>query len=132
MNARTHREFEHRQLLQDHYWEISKRDAVAFNSGSETFAHFMAKAALAWTLKQQGYRVGSEVAKDGAGEIDVVAYGGQDPPVAVECERGMTDDVMADKLSRYVDGEPFRDMYPVDVDEMPDVEALEEWAAAQV
>lgn len=132
MNVRTHREFEHRKILKDAGWEISQRDAVAFNSGSETFEHFMAKAALAWSLKQQGYRIGSEVAKDSAGEVDVAAYGLDDPPVAVECERSMTEDVMADKLARYVDGEPFRDMLPVDVDSMPDVEVLREWADEQI
>jgi len=70
-------------------------------------------------LKQEGYRVASEVTKDGVGEIDVIGYGTEDDPIAVECETDISDDVVRDKLERYVWGEPYRDLFVVGVDELP-------------
>lgn len=133
MNARTKREFSQRKAMQDAGWSLDLADYVAFNGGKDTesFEHFISKAAIAWVLKQREFRVASEVEGPG-GEIDLVAYALEDPPLAIECERSMTDEVMQDKLERYVYGEPFRDMIPVDVDTMPDVEPLREWATQQV
>lgn len=132
MNQRQHREFEHRKTLRDNNWEISQRDAVAFNGGSESLEHYLAKAAVAWHLKQQGYRIGSEVSKDGAGEVDLVCYGTEDPPLAIEVEKDMQREVILGKVDRYVSGEPYRDLIPVDVDTLPDVDELREWADEQV
>lgn len=132
MNARQKRAYEHRDVLTSNGWSVSKRDSVAFNSGSETLAHATAKLAIAWVYKQQGYRVSSECAKDGVGEIDLVVYGTEDPPLAIEVERNMTDEVIRDKISRYVDGEPYRDCIPVDGDTIPDVTPLKTWAEGKV
>lgn len=132
MNARARQEFEHRKTLQNAGWDVPQSDGVRFNSGSETLEHFLAKATIAWVLKQDGYRVASEVTKDGAGEIDLIAYGTDDPPVVVEAETNWQDGVLADKVSRYVKGEPYRDILPVEVTEMPDVSELQQWADAQV
>jgi hypothetical protein len=119
MNKRTRQEYDHRTTLRDAGWAVSQQDMVAFNSGSETLDHYCAKALAAWVLKQEGYRVGSEVEKDGVGEIDVIGYGTDDPPIAVECETDISDEVIRDKLERYVWGEPFRDLFVVAVDELP-------------
>lgn len=119
MNKRTHREYDHRTTLRDAGWDVPLQDMVAFNSGSETLDHYRAKALAAWVLKQEGCRVASEVEKDGVGEIDVIGYGIDDPPIAVECETDISDDVVRDKLERYVWGEPFRDLFVVAVDELP-------------
>lgn len=133
MNARTKREFSQRKAMQDAGWGVSLTDYVAFNGGKDTesFEHFMSKAAIAWVLKQQEFRVASEVEGPG-GEIDLVAYALEDPPLAIECEKDMTEETMQDKLERYVYGQPFRDMLPVDVDTMPDVTPLKTWAEGQV
>jgi len=118
MNVRTQREFHHRKTLRDAGWDVPQRDAVAFNSGSESARHFFAKCAVAHHLKQEGYRIASEV--DGpTGEIDIVGYGTEDEPIVVEVETDVSDDVTRDKLERYVFGQPFRDMFLLDVDEMP-------------
>jgi len=127
MNKRTRREWEHRDTLKKAGWKVPKRDAVAFNGGtSESAAHFFAKCAVAFVLKQDGYRVASEV-EGPTGEIDVVGYGTEDEPIAVEVETNPSEEVVQDKLSRYVHGQPFRDMFLLDVDELPETfdEAVE-------
>lgn len=118
MNARTRREFEQRKVLRDAGWDVPKRDAVAFNSGSETLEHFLCKAIAAYELRDQGYRVASEVEGIG-GEIDLVAYGTEDPPIAIEAETNPTDDVVSQKLEQYVWNQPFRDMFLLDVGSFP-------------
>jgi Holliday junction resolvase-like predicted endonuclease len=119
MNKRTHREYEHRKALRGAGWDVQQEDMVAFNSGSETLDHYRSKTLAAWVLKKEGYRVASEVTKDGVGEIDVIAYGTEDPPIAVECETDISDDVVRDKLERYVQNEPYRDLFVVAVDHLP-------------
>jgi hypothetical protein len=127
-DKRHHDEYGGRKDLQDAGWQIHKRDAVAFNSGSETDAHLVAKTLVATVLRDRGYRVDTEVVKDGVGEIDVVAYGLDEPPFAVEVETNPTRDVVSDKLSRYYRGEPFCECYVLDPTEMPDgLEAAREW-----
>jgi len=118
-NKRTHDEYRHRHVLRRNGWDVPKTDAVAFNSGSETPEHYFAKCVVAYVLKDQGYRIATEVEKEGVGEIDVIAYGTEDEPIAVEVETNPSDEVVKDKLSRYVQGEPYRDMFLLNVDEMP-------------
>lgn len=132
-SKRQYDECSQRQTLRDAGWQVPKRDAVAFNGGAtESFRHYLAKASIAWVLKQDGYRIASEVVKDGAGEIDLVAYGTEDLPVAIEVETGWEDEVLASKLERYVKQEPCRDILPVEVTEMPAVEDIQAWAEEQV
>ncbi|MDL0127041.1 hypothetical protein [Halobacterium salinarum] len=120
MTKRARIEYDGRQALQDAGWQLRKRDAVAFNGGSETDAHLLAKTLVAAVLRDQGYRIDTEVEKDDVGEIDVVAYGGEGPPFAVEVETNPTQEVISDKLSRYYEGEPYRDVFVIDPSEMPD------------
>jgi len=124
-DKREYAEFSHRRELQDAGWKLRQRDAVAFNSGSETVKHCVCKMLVAKALKERGYRVDTEVVKDNVGEIDIVAYGVSDEPAfGVEVETSPTEDVISDKLSRYHDGEPYRDVFVINVSEMP-VDMLE-------
>jgi predicted AAA+ superfamily ATPase len=120
VGKRQHDELTERRRLQDAGWDVHKRDAVAFNGGSETDAHAVVKLLVAKHLREQGYRIDTEVKKEGVGEIDVVAYGGEGPPFAVEVETSPTREVVDDKLDRYYRGEPFRDVFIIDPTEMPD------------
>lgn len=132
MSKRQHDELIERRRLQDAGWQVNKRDAVAFNSGSETDAHLLAKALVAKVLKDQGWRVDTEVKKDGVGEIDVIAYG-NGVPFCVEVETDLDADVIAEKRSRYVENEPFRDVFSIDPRAMPaDLEEAREWVEAQL
>ncbi|MCG1003084.1 MULTISPECIES: hypothetical protein [Halobacterium] len=132
-NKRHHDEYGGRKDLQNAGWQIHKRDAVAFNSGSETDRHLVAKALVAKVLRDRGYRVDTEVVKEGVGEIDVVAYGLDEPPFAVEVETNPTKAVVSDKVSRYYRGEPFCECYVLDVDDLPDsIADAREWVEAQI
>lgn len=126
-------EYDHRQTIKNEGWGLNQRDSIAFNGGKDTesLQHFLAKAAIGWVLKQEGFRVSSEV-EGPTGIIDIVAYGTEDVPVAVEVERDLKDDVMQDKLERYCRSQPFRDVLPVDVDTMPSVDSLQEWAETRL
>lgn len=119
MNARQAQEFRQRKVLRDHGWNVPQTDYIAWNSGSETVEHFLAKAMVGHALKQDGFRVASEVEGPG-GEIDVLAYGTDDEPVAVECETGLTDDVTSQKIGQYVRGTPIRDCLFVEVEDLPE------------
>jgi len=121
MTKREYEEATHRRELQDCGWDVRKRDSVAFNSGSETARHAVCKMLVAHYLKQeQGYRIDSEVEHNDRGEIDIVAYGLEDEPAfAVECETSPTEDVIEDKIERYVYNTPMRDVFVLNVTEMP-------------
>jgi len=120
-DKRRYDEFKHRRELQDSGWKVTQRDAVAFNSGSETARHAVCKMLVAHYLKhEQGFRVDSEVEHKDRGEIDIVAYGSSgEPAFAVECEHSPTEDVVQDKLERYVENTPFRECFVLNVGEMP-------------
>lgn len=119
MNKRTRREYEQRTVLQDAGWSLSKRDSVAFNSGSETLEHWTAKCLVAFALKKDGYRIASEVEGPDGQTVDIIAYGTEDEPVAVETETNISDAVIEQKIGQYAKGTPIRDVFPVDVDGMP-------------
>jgi hypothetical protein len=119
-DKREYREYEHRRELEAAGWKVRQRDAVAFNSGSETVRHAVCKMLVCYKLKERGFRVDTEVGKEQAGEIDIVAYGVSDEPAfAVEVETNPTKDVVSDKIARYHDNEPFRDVFILNVSEMP-------------
>lgn len=122
MSKRTRTEYEQRKELQNAGWGVSKRDAVAFNSGSETPLHAHAKMSAAFILRENGYRVDSEVKHDTRGEIDILAYGHESrlSPIAVEVESNPFGEVVQDKLKRYVDGTPITEMYLINVSELPE------------
>jgi len=120
MNKRQRQEFDDRKRLQDAGWKVRQRDAVAFNSGSENPTHYLCKALVAQVLKARGFRIDTEVAKESAGEIDVVAYGKDDAPTVIEVETDPTEAVIQDKLTRYYEDEPFREVFVIDPTEMPE------------
>lgn len=133
MNKRTRREWEHRDALKQAGWDVPQQDMVAFNSGSETVEHFLCKAILAFQLKQQGFRVASEVEGPDGQVADLIAYGTEDPPVAVETETNLSDEVIQKKVGQYVNGQPMRDVLPIDVDQMPEnIHEAREWAGGQL
>jgi len=119
-NKRQRQEFDWRTELSKCGWNVRKRDAVAFNSGSETAKHIHAKTATARLLKKHDYRVDTEVEHAERGEIDLVAYPTRDDqrPFAVELETSPTEEVVKDKLDRYYDGTPFVECYIINVSEL--------------
>lgn len=108
-----------RWLLRHNGWEIQKRDAVEFNHGSETLRHATAKLLAAWCLRQKAYRVDTEVSHYSRGAIDVLGYAGT-RIVAVELETSPTEEIIEDKLNRYVSGTPINEMFLINISEMPE------------
>lgn len=133
MTKRQHREYTGRLELTDAGWDVHKRDAVAFNGGSESLRHAVAKLLVARELRDRGYRIDTEVHKGGAGEIDVIGYGTDDAPVAVEVETNPKEDVIEDKLARYYEGEPYREVFVLDPTEMPEqLQAASAWVTEEL
>jgi len=118
MTKRDRAEYEARTTLQKAGWDVQKQDSVKFNGGSETRSHAHAKLTVAWYLKYEcGFRVDTEV-EMGDGEVDVVAWE-EDDIVVVEVETSPTDDVVKDKIGRYVKGQPPRECWLLNVGEIP-------------
>lgn len=131
-NLRTQQEFRQRQVLKEAGWSVSQTDSIEFNAGSESYEHFVTKSIVAYEMKNRGFRVASEVEGPG-GEIDLVFYGTEDHPLAIEVEKDITEEIIQDKLERYVYDEPFRDMITIDVDELPDdLQKAREWVQNQL
>lgn len=123
MNKRRKDIFNHTRELKRNGWTFDKSNR--YNSGSETVAHTVCKTLAGHYLAHEhGYQVGFEVTHEDRGEIDVVAIN-EDEIICVECETSPTEDVVDDKLSRYVDGTLIRDMFLLNVNDMP-----HEWMAA--
>jgi len=112
--------------LQDNGWNLNNpgrvpKNHIAYNDGMETTTHRVLKAIAGGVLVDKGFRVAGEVSHEQRGEIDVVGYGHESrQPIAVEVEHSPSEDVIRDKLSRYVDATPIREMFVVD----PDAHAL--------
>jgi len=105
--------------LHDHGWDVDKENRIRPNSGSETVKHLVAKALVAQVGLELGYRVDSEVPHAHRGEIDVLLYGQSDRlTLAVECETSPTDEIVQDKVDRYVHG-PIDDLVLVNVTGLP-------------
>jgi len=108
-----------RKELERAGWDVSKEDAVKFNSGSETLAHASLKLTVAWYLKQEcGYRIDTEVEMSN-GEVDVLAWTAGDI-IVVECETSPTEAVVSDKIARYVENEPPRECWVLNVNDAPE------------
>lgn len=134
VTKRQRDEYTSRRAIQDAGWRIGQEDKVAFNSGSETVRHATCKLLVGHYLKhEKGYRIDSEVEHEDRGEIDIAAYALEGAPIAVECETSPTEEVIKDKLERYVYGTIFRECHVVNVTEMPDniMEAYE-WVSNQL
>lgn len=115
MSKREKAEYKDRHALRNAGWDVSQTDKIAFNGGEESPEHLFLKAGAAYHLKQTlDYRVDSEVSMP-AGDVDVLAYGHPDRnPIVVEVETNATEEVVEDKLQRYIRGEPPRDMFVLD------------------
>lgn len=114
------KEWSEYRALRDSGWQVQKHNQVRLNGGSESKDHLLAKSMVAHAGKEAGYKVSSEVEHDRRGEIDILLYGNDGRlTLAVECETNPTDDVMADKRQRYVDGTPIDEMFVISVDELP-------------
>jgi hypothetical protein len=127
--------YESLKSLRNAGWNAKKEDAIRFNSGSETAKHVHAKTACARVLKKNGYRVGSEVKHAERGEVDVIGVptDGDRKPIAAEVETSPTEDVIGDKLERYYEGTPFREVFVVNVSELPlNILDMEEQIAAEL
>jgi hypothetical protein len=108
------------RTLQNAGWNVQKHNQVRFNSGSETIKHAVAKMLVAQAGARNGYRVSSEVDHSHRGEIDILLWGNPDRlTLAVECETSPTDDVIEDKVDRYVRDTPIDDLVLVNVTELP-------------
>lgn len=131
MTKRAYDEWYPRRKLNESGWDVSKPDSVKFNSGSETCRHAVAKMIAAYYLKQEGYRISSEVRHPDRGEIDILAYS-PERVIAVELETSPTEDVIRDKVDRYVHG-PIQDCFVLNVGQMPEniLDALE-WVDNQL
>lgn len=106
--------------LHNHGVQVTKENSVKFNAGgeSESPIHIVAKSLSAMVLLENGYRVSSEVEVP-KGEIDIVGWGNPDRlTLAVEAEQNVSDDVVRDKLDRYVGGTPIDDLVVLDLDDM--------------
>lgn len=120
-NKRRHDKATGYRALQDNGVDVSKHNEVRFNSGSETWRHFVGKSAVAYVARRYGYWVSSEVEVP-EGEIDCLLWGQPDHPVwAVELETNPDEATKKDKLKRYVLEQPgIDDMRLLDVDALPD------------
>ena len=107
-----------RKELADAGWDVSKRDSVHFNEGSETLNHAELKMVTCWYLKHElNYRVDTEV-QLAAGEVDVLAYS-EDDIIVVEIETNADRATITDKIKRYITDEPARDMFVLDPTDAP-------------
>lgn len=122
MNKRTRDEYDDRNALQKEGWRVHKPDSVKFNSGSETKAHLATKTAVAYILREKGYRISTEVTNEtGDSEIDVVAYAGDGKPFGVEVETDLAREVKLDKIERYVkSNDIIRDCFFLEVLDAPE------------
>jgi len=109
------------RALKDAGWNCQKNNQVRFNGGSERVTHSVAKMLVAHAGKEAGYRVSSEVSHPERGEIDILLFGCDARiSLAVECETNVQDDVVEDKVSRYIRGTPIDDIAVIAVDELPE------------
>lgn len=126
MNSKDHAQL---RRIQGAGWDATKTDEVRFNSGSETLKHFVLKSVVAKLLVDRGFKVSSEVVHDTRGEIDIVCHG--EPgyaPWCVEVETHATDDVIQDKIKRYVKGTTFRECFVLAVEDAPtDIGEMYQW-----
>lgn len=118
-DKRRYQEYADRTELSKCGWNVTK--ASRYNSGSETLAHAVCKVLVGHYLTHiKGRNVCFEATHGERGEIDVLAWGNEDTPIAVECETSPTDDVINDKIDRYVKGTPIRECFVLNPNEMPE------------
>lgn len=119
-NKRRHDKHKAYRELQHSSVKVQQSNQVRLNSGSETFAHRLAKLAVAHIGEQHNYWIASEVQVPG-GSVDILLWGLPDRlTYAVECETNWVDSVREHKLETYVEKvDPIDDMLTVEVNGMP-------------
>jgi len=136
MTDRRNKEFyEEYRALKNNGWNVQKENQVRFNSGSESNPHYLAKCLAARVGHIEGYSVASEVVHPDHGEIDVLLWNHPERlTYAVETETSPTDEIIADKLERYVHSNPvIDDLLLVNVSDLPvDRIAAEEWIRGEL
>jgi len=119
MTKRDKDRYQETRRLQNAGVGVDTSDVVRFNSGSESYPHFITKSTVAYLGQLNGYFVECE-ATTNRGEIDCLLYHPERRNIAVEVETGWTEDVKEDKLSRYVhQQEGIDDMWMFEVLEKP-------------
>jgi hypothetical protein len=131
-DKRRYQEYADRTELEKCGWNVTK--ASKYNSGSETLQHSMCKNLVGHYLTHiKGRNVCFEATHAERGEIDVLAWGGDDAPIAVECETSPVEDVVKDKIERYVHGTPIRECFVLNVNNMPtDIHEAYAWIESQL
>jgi len=124
--------YERENWLQAHGWDVETK--IQSNAGSETTQHFLCKCIVVHHYRQQGMRVTTEATHGDRGEVDVLIHGEPDgAPFAVECETSPTQEVIDDKIDRYVMGSPLRECFVLNVSEMPsDMSEAYAWVEGQL
>lgn len=119
MTKRERNEYEQRRTLQNAGVRVDKRDVIQPNHGSETFKHKLGKLAVAHVLEERGYRYDSEVEVPD-GEIDMLGYANAEKDcIAVEIETSPTQEVITNKIERYVENLPIRECFVLNANEIP-------------
>jgi len=118
MTSRKKALWKQRKELANNGWHVEKRDSVHFNSGSETLGHAELKLVACWHLKKLGYRIDTEVELSN-GEVDILAYDGDDI-IVVEIETNADPETIQDKIKRYTQNEPPRDIFVIDPTNAPE------------
>lgn len=120
MSKRQQQKYQSYRELQNAKVDVSKHNQIKPNSGSETFPHLVAKAAVMHLGLANGYWVASEVEVP-HGQVDCLLWGNPERlTLAVEVETSPTEETKQDKLSRYVHQQPaIDDMILVNVTQMP-------------
>jgi len=128
MDAKSNAHVQWCNQLQHHGWDVDFADSIKSNEGSESLSHVVAKTVAFHYLKNQGYRVKSEVVHtDGRGVVDLIAIAQttEEHPIAIELENNLTEEVRDDKLQSYAYKSPIRDVLFVRVEDLPtDIHAI--------
>jgi len=119
MDAKSNAHVQWCNQLQHHGWDVDFEDSIKANTGSEGKKHLTAKSLTFRYLKQEGYRVKTEVEGE-TGIVDILAIPPttEEHPIAIELENNLTDEVRDDKLRRYTEKTPIRDVLFVEVEDL--------------
>jgi len=132
MTKRDKDRYQETRRLQNAGVDVDTSDTIRFNSGSETYPHFMVKSTVAYLGQINGYFVECEAITK-HGEVDCLLYHPDRRNIAVEVETNWTEETKQDKLSRYVhQQEGIADMWMLEVLDKPqsDMDTLQ-WVATE-
>lgn len=119
MTKRDKDRYQETRRLQNAGVDVDTSDTIRFNSGSESYPHFITKCTVAYLGQINDYFVECE-AITRYGEVDCLLYHPDRRNIAVEVETGWTEETKQDKLNRYVkQQEGIDDMWPLEVLDKP-------------